>query len=143
MKIIRLKSEDYLKLEAFLKAFSFKNFQSVNHNFLTNPLNYILAAYADNLPVGYLLGYELERPETDNPTFFVYDIEVLKDYRKKGIGTELMDAFKQSAKEKKATEIFVASNKSNIPAMNFYRKSGYIKEKNDDIIMINYLQQHG
>jgi len=143
MKIVRLQTNDDEQLTALFKAFHFKNHELNNTNFLANPYNYLFVAYESSEPVGYLFGYELERPETKRPIFFIYDIEVRETQRRKGIATALIEAFMRVCKEKNGSEIFVLTNAANSPALNLYRKTGGVRENEDDVMFVYNITQTG
>lgn len=60
---------------------------------------------------------------------------VKKEYRRKGIGTEILSFLVKMAKELGYSEISIGVDKDNIAALNLYRKMGFntiIKEDNDE-----------
>lgn len=104
--------------------------------FLANSLNYLLVAYWETLAVGVLLGYELQRPETPQPKFFAYEMEVLEAQRGRGIGKAIINEFKRYCKEHNASEMFLVTNRSNIPAMRLYSSTGGIQEGEDNVLFV-------
>ncbi len=94
----------------------------------------ILGAFDNNILVGYAW-IEL-RLDTVSllPTCFIVDIGVKKDYRKKGIGKQLMNKIYEIARKNNIKTINLLVDKRNINAVNFYKKAGfeiigYIMEK--------------
>lgn len=59
----------------------------------------------------------------------VVSIAVLEDHRRKGIGTALMNAAIKGLKEYGAKEVYLEVRVSNVPAINLYKKLGFIKKK--------------
>ncbi|MFW5709121.1 MAG: GNAT family N-acetyltransferase [Chloroflexota bacterium] len=104
--------------------------------FLANPLNYLLVAIWENIPVGVLLGYELQRPETPRPMFFLYEMEVLEAQRGRGIGKALIDGFKELCRARQGREIFLVTHRSNIPAMRLYSSTGGVQEGEDNVLFV-------
>lgn len=54
------------------------------------------------------------------------NIAVCKEYRKKGIGAKLMAALMKSAEEKELAFVTLEVRVSNLPAVNLYRKFGFL-----------------
>jgi len=108
-------------------------------SFLDNPQNYILVAYWHGTAVGLLLGYTLERPETKRPMLFLYEMEVLETQRRLGIGRALVEAFKGIAKKLNASELFLMTNTSNVPAVRLYKSTGGIEDEDDSLMFVYQL----
>lgn len=137
MNIIRLQGGDEEKLREIINIFPFKDKSSSGiEQFLENPLNYFLVAYQESNIIGYLLGYQLQKPETDKPKFMIYDIEVLESHRRQGVGKGLIEEFKGICKSKNGSAIFVPTNKSNLAAMKLYESTGGKQEVEDDVIFV-------
>ena len=54
-------------------------------------------------------------------------IAVLKKFRKRGTGAQLLNASLAAAREKKAQAVFLEVGVQNIPAINLYEKYGFTK----------------
>lgn len=104
--------------------------------FLENPLNYLLVAIWDEYPVGVLIGYELQRPESPHPKFFLYEMEVIEAQRGRGIGKALIEAFKHFCIERNGQEIFLMTHRSNKPAMSLYESTGAVQEGEDNVLFV-------
>ena len=104
--------------------------------FLENTENYLLVAYWQGTAVGILLGYELQRPDTHSPLFFLYEMEVLETQRRLGIGRELTEAFKHICIARGGSQLFLMTNASNTAAMNLYRSTGGIEEGDDNVLFV-------
>ena len=99
---------------------------------------FYLNIYIEKEKIGYL-EYQINYETLDITDFFIEE-----NYRKKGYGTLLL---KELEKEK-IEKIMLEVNKENIPALNLYKKSGFIiinvrknyyKDK-DALIMVKYLK---
>jgi ribosomal protein S18 acetylase RimI-like enzyme len=110
----------------------------LNHcrQFVADNNNYLLVAVTDTVICGFLTAYTLPRLDNLNPEVFLYEIEVNSNYRKQGIGTQLIQKLTEHAKEIQAKEIFVLTNVSNIPAVKLYESTGGIKENPDDVMFV-------
>ena len=120
MEIRRLGPGDETFAAEIIEEFFLEPHHEHIDTFLCNRLNYLLVAIWEDIPVGVLLGYELQRPESRRPKFFVYEMEVLDAQRGRGIGTE----------------IFLLTNRSNIPAMRLYKSTGGIQEGEDNVLFV-------
>lgn len=88
---------------------------------------FVVIAYCDDKPVGYLAGggdngdsyYEGTTCELEN-------MFVCEEYRKFGIGTKLVNAFFDWCKTKNAKRCFVTATIGNDNTINFYRKKGFV-----------------
>jgi ribosomal protein S18 acetylase RimI-like enzyme len=136
MDIKRLQPGDEKIAEQVMEVFFLESQHDHTTAFLSNPLNYLLIAVWEDIPVGVLLGYQLQRPETPRPMFFVYEMEVLEAQRGRGIGRELIKAFKDICKENNGTEIFLVTHRSNIPAMRLYEATGGTPEGEDNVLFV-------
>jgi GNAT superfamily N-acetyltransferase len=106
--------------------------------FLANPLNYLLVAVEGEKPMGYLFAYELQRPDREQSMMFLYDITVLEQYRKKGVGTALVEQLKALCNNQHIMKMFVPTNRSNIPAINLYQKTGAIISTDTDAVTLTW-----
>lgn len=74
----------------------------------------------ENIIVGYVLFNQiLDEAE-------IYKIVVSKDFRKKQIAFKIMEFLLNELKKNDVKKIFLEVRKSNIPAINLYKKCGFI-----------------
>jgi GNAT superfamily N-acetyltransferase len=106
--------------------------------FLANPLNYLLVAVEGERALGYLFAYELQRPDREQSMMFLYDITVLDEYRKKGVGTALVERLKALCSNKHIMKMFVPTSRSNIPAISLYQKTGAIISTDADAVSLTW-----
>lgn len=102
--------------------------------FLSNPSNYFLVAFLDKKAAGFVMGYQLDCWHKDKKEMLLYDIEVLKQFRRHGIGTMLIESLKDFATKDGFEELWLLTNKSNKAAMEFYKRSGGLQKDNDDTL---------
>lgn len=81
-----------------------------------------LAAFASELPVGWAVGYVIERFEA--PELYLYEIDVLADWRRQGVGTRLVEVMKHYAQALGAQNMFVFTDSDNQPAQGLYHTTG-------------------
>jgi ribosomal protein S18 acetylase RimI-like enzyme len=102
--------------------------------FLTEPHNLMVVAFDGGAPVGFVLGYELQRRHGPERSVFVYDVDVEERYRRRGIGTKLIGHLFELGRQNGATDAFVLTDQSNETAMAFYRALGGRRERDDDVL---------
>lgn len=81
-------------------------------------------AYDKNGPVGYLIGTEKNFSYRKNKCGEIDNMGITKNYRGKGIGTILVNEFRNWCKKKKLTHIRVSTYFGYDKAINFYKKQG-------------------
>ena len=84
----------------------------------------LLVAEEGTTIVGALAGYELVKFEQPRSEFYIYDLGVTEDYRRRGIATALIEAFKLIAKASGGWVIFVQADHGDDPAIALYNKLG-------------------
>ena len=134
--IERLQSGAVTQLTEVLQTFTFRRGNTGSPDFLADPRNYFLVAYDDHAPVGYLLGYELPRPEAPHPMFFLYDIEVTAAQRRRGIARRLIETFMAHARARQGSRILVLTEASNTPAVRLYTVTGARQLSEDGLIFV-------
>lgn len=91
---------------------------------LARSSNVLVAATKKDVPVGFALGYLLDRIDSANPMLFFYEIEVAESFRQCGIGRCLVEAMKQVAKDARVVKMWVQTDPGNSVAQALYRKTG-------------------
>lgn len=92
--------------------------------FLSNKSNYLIVAVDEDEVVGFIVAYELQRVDRNLKAMFFYEIGVLRKYRNKGIGTALINYIKEICREKNIMKMWLPTERSNIPAVKLYTKTG-------------------
>ena len=91
---------------------------------LADERNHLIAALVDQRPVGYVLGYELQRIDGRGPMMFLYEIEVAESHRRRGIGRALVEQLKRTCGERRFAKMFVLTEESNTAATALYGSTG-------------------
>lgn len=86
-----------------------------------------LAAYEDE----QIVALALARPQPWNQSLWIHEIHVLESYQRKGIGRVLMEACAEKAREAGLRIIFCETQNTNVPAIRFYRKMGFVMDAID------------
>lgn len=103
--------------------------------FLADPDCYLILAVENGHVIGSLNGHRLRKPHCVAPQFLLYEIDVLESHRRNGIGRALVDAFSEAARAAGAEEEWVVTNNSNEAAMALYRRCGYERVNQDDVML--------
>ena len=101
--------------------------------FLENDFNYVIAAIESNRVIGFVLAYELQRYDKHN-MMYIHEVDVLPAYRRKGIGSRLLEEVKRICKEKTLCKLFLVTTQSNIPACSLYEATGGQVQEEDAVI---------
>ena len=91
---------------------------------LENPSNVLIAATEAAWPVGFALGYLLDRVDEARSMLFFYEIVVASDDRRRGIGKRLVEAMKAIAREQQVTKMWVQTDPDNTAARELYQCAG-------------------
>ena len=103
---------------------------------LENPSNVLIAATEVGRPVGFALGYLLDRVDEARSMLFFYEIVVASDYRRRGIGRRLVEAMKTIAHEKQVTKMWVQTDPANTAARALYQYAGGAECTDPDLLYV-------
>lgn len=135
LTVDRLSPNDVQPMKALLSVFSeaFDDPESYRHappseSYLKERLGsdefIALVARADNQIVGGLAAYELKKFEQERSEIYIYDLAVAAPYRRRGIGTALIDRLRHIASARGAYVLFVQADLGDKPAIALYTKLG-------------------
>lgn len=108
----------------------------LNDEFLKKETNYLLAAYVDNTLAGFAYAYELDRIEQSKPMVFLYSIDVLPEYQRRGIGKQLIEALRAEFTEEGFCKMFVLTDEGNTAAMRLYQSTGGKRVLPDNVLFV-------
>jgi aminoglycoside 3-N-acetyltransferase I len=74
--------------------------------------------------VGSLAAYELIKFEQERSEYYIYDLAVREEYRRRGVATQLIMALKPIAASRGAEVMFVQADHGDDPAIALYTKLG-------------------
>ena len=87
-----------------------------------------LVALAGGEVVGGLVAYELEKFERARSEFYIYDLAVSAEHRRRRIATSLIEHLREIAARRGAWVIFVQADYGDDPAIALYEKLGTREE---------------
>lgn len=136
MEITRLKEGDFTLAEKIIITFpqdlsdnDIPASEKHIENLLVNENCYLLAAVDDQRIAGFALAYTFPSFYTTANTAYLYDIEVLPDYRKRGIGRKLIEQLHTALKKDNVNEIWLGTAIENAPAQKLFSSTGAEKEE--------------
>ncbi len=103
---------------------------------LTDDRAIVLAAFADQHPVGYLVAYRFPSLSGERLAY-LYDIEVKEDVRRRGAGAQMVSALKTICRQHGVESIWVGSSLANQAACALWRKTGGVRES-DQYVEFTY-----
>jgi aminoglycoside 3-N-acetyltransferase I len=83
-----------------------------------------LAAVEQGEVIGGLAAYELQKFEQERSEYYIYDLAVREDSRRRGVATALIEELKRIAAARGAYVIFVQADYGDDPAIALYTKLG-------------------
>jgi aminoglycoside 3-N-acetyltransferase I len=87
-----------------------------------------VAALADGQVAGGLAGYVLPKFEQARSEFYIYDLAVAEEYRRRGVATAMIGRLRQYARERGIYVIFVQADCGDDPAIALYARLGVREE---------------
>jgi aminoglycoside 3-N-acetyltransferase I len=140
-----LKSNDIDKLDelisVFENVFEMENFKRPSKTHFQKLLNKgnLLAVIAktDNKIIGGLTVYLLDQYYSERPLAYLYDLAVLTEYQRKGIGKKLIEFLNKYCRSKRFEELFVQADKADDHATDFYRLTKPTRE--DQVVQFSYI----
>ena len=136
-KVRRFESKDATRCVELVESFAAKNVSlEYLRKFLSNPANYLIVAEAGNKLAGFLLAHRLERLKQKSFKFFIYEIDVDKNFQRMGVGTALIEYAKNIVRQEKMMNAFVFTSYSNEGAVEFYKSTGGKIENGDDLMFV-------
>jgi aminoglycoside 3-N-acetyltransferase I len=83
-----------------------------------------LVALAEGTVVGGLVAYELDKFERERREFYIYDLAVAVEHRRRGIATALIHRLQEIAAQRGAWVTYVQADYGDAPAIALYEKLG-------------------
>src|SRR5262245_44958435 len=83
-----------------------------------------VVALSEGAVIGGLAAYELQKFERDRRELYIYDLAVVKDHRRQGVATGLIEELARIARQRRVYVIFVQADRGDAPAIALYEKLG-------------------
>lgn len=136
IEIIKLNPTDIGDFSALIKVFEdvfeWENFTFPKSKHLERLLDnsnfLVFVGKKDKKLVGGLTAYVLDRYDTEKPSAYIYDLAVITDLQRKGIGKILIAALNDYCTKNGFIEVFVQAETDDLQAVNFYRTTPITSE---------------
>jgi ribosomal protein S18 acetylase RimI-like enzyme len=103
--------------------------------FLLQPGHHLGIAFVGEEPAGFVTGVEMTHPDKGTE-MFLYELAVDEAFRGRGIGTALVRALADRARELGCMGMWVLTDRDNLAAMATYRAAGATEES--DHVMLGW-----
>jgi ribosomal protein S18 acetylase RimI-like enzyme len=123
MKVERMGPEDQERVMAATNLFDYPPRSDAVNRFLADPNHHLLIAYSGDVPAGFVSGVEVTHPDKGTE-MFLYELAVDEAHRRHGIGTALVEALRDLAREQGCYGMWVLTDDDNPAAGATYRKAG-------------------
>ena len=100
---------------------------------LDDPGYFVLGARSGDAWIGWAVAIAIRRWQRDK--LFLYEVDVVEGFRRRGVGTSLIEAALAIARERGMALTFVMTNASNEAAMALYRRTGAQRPQGDDVLL--------
>ena len=74
--------------------------------------------------MGFLLAYRFPRVDRDQDMIYLYEIGVLPEHRRHGIGSKMIQLLKEECRSRGITEVWVGTEADNVAARALYESTG-------------------
>lgn len=104
--------------------------------YLADERNVLLIAFEGTKAVGFLRATELRQLTSRRKQMFLYEIGVGEGFRRRGIGTALVNTLLEDCRERGFAEVFVLTDPANAAAVALYRATGAVTETPADRMFV-------
>lgn len=94
---------------------------------ITDDRTYLLVAQTENNVIGYVLAYRFPSLYSADYLAYLYDIDVLPEYRMKGVGRKLIETLLADLKQYNVSELWLGTATDNHSGQALFSKTGAIK----------------
>jgi ribosomal protein S18 acetylase RimI-like enzyme len=109
--------------------------REATERFLSEPTAHLCLAYEDEEPAGFVSGVEMTHPDKGTE-LFLYELGVDERFRRRGIGTALVRALAERARERGCYGMWVLTDRVNEAGLATYRRAGAVEES--DQVMLGW-----
>lgn len=115
-----------VKTERDKKIYLFSLGEKSIKKMLSSDKNIFIIAVSENNIIGFICAWGIWQEETDvsRKKLLIQDMSVLKEYRRLGVGTSLVETLKKYSIENGYEKLFAATSRDDIPAINLAMKTG-------------------
>lgn len=115
-------------VEAAAHLFDHQPQAAATRRFLDSDDHHLLIAYVDDVPAGMITGVEMTNPDKGTE-MFLYELGVDERFRRRGIGSTLVRALADLARDHDCYGMWVLTDADNDAALGAYRSAGPVDEQ--------------
>ncbi len=124
VEIVRAGAGDVERVLAAPGLYDQKPTPELARRFFASPGHHLLLALGDDgVPVGFVSGVETTHPDKGTE-MFLYELSVAPAHRRRGIGTTLVEALAEIARERGCYGMWVGTEPDNLAALATYLSAG-------------------
>ncbi|MBZ5713545.1 GNAT family N-acetyltransferase [Nannocystis pusilla] len=102
--------------------------------FLADPHHHLVVAVEDGLVVGMVSAVDYLHPDKADPELWINEVGVASSHRGQGLGQALLRATLALGQQLGCRVAWVATERSNTPAMRLYAAVGGVEEPQDTVL---------
>lgn len=125
--------ESAAELERMSALFDEPALPDASERFVATAGHFIVVAYEDDEPVGFVSGVELIHPDK-GAEMFLYELGVHDGFRGRGIATALVARLRDVATERGCYAMWVLTDRENTAALATYQRAG-ASEPRDHVLL--------
>jgi ribosomal protein S18 acetylase RimI-like enzyme len=133
MKLRHLGPDDARAIEAASELFDADARPDATRRFLDDGNHHMILAYEDDIPAGFVSGVEMTHPDKGTE-MFLYELSVDERFRRRGLGTALVEALADLARARECYGMWVLTDADNEAALGSYTRSG-ATERSDSVML--------
>ena len=107
--------------QPFHKRYDHLDAETMKHYQRILALGFSFGAYDEDL----CMGFTIAEPRYWNKSLWVWELQVAKTHRRRGIGRRLVNELAEKARGAGLRSIVCETQNTNVPAIRFYRKVGF------------------
>jgi ribosomal protein S18 acetylase RimI-like enzyme len=105
---------------------------------LSRAENILIVADQEDVPIGFLLAYLLDRVDRDQRMVCLYEVEVSEPDRRRGVGRAMIETLKMICGQENTMKTWVITNRSNLAAFRLYESTGATADPSGDEVSFVY-----
>jgi [ribosomal protein S18]-alanine N-acetyltransferase len=133
MKLRHLGPDDARHVVAAADLFDDAARPGWTRRFLEDGNHHLIVAYEDEIAAGFVSGVEMTHPDKGTE-MFLYELGVAERFQRRGIGTALVEALAELARDRACYGMWVLTDADNHAALGTYARSG-ATERSDHVML--------
>jgi ribosomal protein S18 acetylase RimI-like enzyme len=102
--------------------------------FLDDPRHHLAVAVDAGTVVGFVSAVHYLHPDKEMPELWINEVAVAPTHQRRGLARQLLQLTLSAARQIGCTEVWVLTDRSNLPAMGLYRSVGGVEAPVDQVM---------